>query len=304
MAKEIVPGFDDGRGNSWGQAGQAAGNQNSGRVARQEKPPGFSKHWEMNWYYVEAGKQAGPVDDPQLEQLRQLGTIQMDTLVWHEGMGDWRPFRDMMADVVPAPPPQVAAPPVALPTGSVVCVECGQVFDLNDTIPYGTVRVCAGCKPVFMQKLSEGVKVEAGVIRYAGFLIRFGAKLIDGLLLRLIIFPLSFLLGAMIGSMRPDSLSTVTLASVLGGLLGFTILMGYSVFFIGKFGATPGKMACKIKVISADGAPLSYRRAFGRFWGEVLSGCPTLFIGYLIAGFDEQRRALHDRLCNTRVIYK
>jgi uncharacterized RDD family membrane protein YckC len=26
-------------------------------------------------------------------------------------------------------------------------------------------------------------------------------------------------------------------------------------------------------------------------------------IGYIIAGFDEQKRALHDRICETRVIH-
>jgi hypothetical protein len=28
----------------------------------------------------------------------------------------------------------------------------------------------------------------------------------------------------------------------------------------------------------------------------------TLTIGYIMAGIDEQKRALHDRICNTRVV--
>jgi len=35
----------------------------------------------MNWYYVDAGQQAGPVDDAQLEELLRSGKIQSDTLV-------------------------------------------------------------------------------------------------------------------------------------------------------------------------------------------------------------------------------
>jgi uncharacterized RDD family membrane protein YckC len=27
-----------------------------------------------------------------------------------------------------------------------------------------------------------------------------------------------------------------------------------------------------------------------------------LFIGYLMAAFDDQKRALHDRICDTRVV--
>ena len=40
----------------------------------------------MNWYYVEAGQQAGPVDDAQLQELLGSGKIQQETLVWREGM--------------------------------------------------------------------------------------------------------------------------------------------------------------------------------------------------------------------------
>jgi len=86
--------------------------------------------------------------------------------------------------------------------------------------------------------------------------------------------------------------------------LVFLVLnMGYSIFFIGKYGATPGKMACKIKVITAEGGPVTYGRATGRFFAEMLSGI-ICYIGYIMVGFDEEKRALHDRICNTRVIYK
>jgi uncharacterized RDD family membrane protein YckC len=35
----------------------------------------------------------------------------------------------------------------------------------------------------------------------------------------------------------------------------------------------------------------------------IVSGI-ILLIGYIMAGFDEEKRALHDRVCDTRVIYK
>ena len=28
------------------------------------------------------------------------------------------------------------------------------------------------------------------------------------------------------------------------------------------------------------------------------------YIGYILAAFDDQKRSLHDHICNTRVIYK
>jgi uncharacterized RDD family membrane protein YckC len=91
------------------------------------------------------------------------------------------------------------------------------------------------------------------------------------------------------------------LSPVLLQLLFFALEGGYIVFFLGKYGATPGKMACKIKVVNADGSPITYSRASGRFFSEILSGL-LCGVGYLMAGFDDEKRALHDRLCNTRVI--
>jgi len=46
----------------------------------------------MDWYYVDAGQQAGPVEETQLEELSRSGKIQPDTLVWHEGMTEWQPY--------------------------------------------------------------------------------------------------------------------------------------------------------------------------------------------------------------------
>lgn len=119
----------------------------------------------MNWYYVDQGKQAGPVDDSQLAQLSAEGRIQEETLVWHEGMANWKPFRDVRAGFAPAPPPPMIAPvaspsaatAVAVAATDAVCAECRNIFPKENMIHYGNSWVCAGCKPVFMQKIAEGV---------------------------------------------------------------------------------------------------------------------------------------------------
>ncbi len=49
----------------------------------------------MTWYYVDAGQQAGPVDDSALAELVRSGKIQPDTLVWHEGMQAWSAYRNV-----------------------------------------------------------------------------------------------------------------------------------------------------------------------------------------------------------------
>ena len=61
------------------------GAQQSGSRAAQLTQP-------MNWYYVDGGRQAGPVDDAGLYALLAAGKITNETLVWREGLTDWQPF--------------------------------------------------------------------------------------------------------------------------------------------------------------------------------------------------------------------
>jgi uncharacterized RDD family membrane protein YckC len=77
----------------------------------------------------------------------------------------------------------------------------------------------------------------------------------------------------------------------------------YSMWFLGRFEATPGKMALGLKVVRADGSRITYWRGLGRHFAEMLSSF-TLLIGYLIAAWDAERRTLHDHVCDTRVVKK
>jgi len=75
----------------------------------------------------------------------------------------------------------------------------------------------------------------------------------------------------------------------------------YESVFVGRLGATPGKMALGLKVVRPDGGPISLGRAVVRYFAKVVSGI-ILMIGYIMAGFDSQKHALHDMICDTRVI--
>jgi uncharacterized RDD family membrane protein YckC len=83
--------------------------------------------------------------------------------------------------------------------------------------------------------------------------------------------------------------------------LDMGVRAAYFIYFIGKDGQTPGKKLCKIRVVNADGTQVSYAKAAGRFFGYMLSWI-ILGIGFLMAAWDDETRALHDRLCDTRVI--
>ena len=75
----------------------------------------------------------------------------------------------------------------------------------------------------------------------------------------------------------------------------------YEIVMIKKYGATVGKMAMKIRVVRPDGDSISYGRSTGRYFAKVLSGM-ILYIGYLMAFWDDEKCALHDRICQTRVV--
>lgn len=267
----------------------------------------------MNWYYVEAGQQAGPVDDAQLDELRRAGAIQPDTLIWREGMANWQAWREVKpASPGPAPlaPATELVPPVAGPApplahGEAVCAECHGVFSIADMIPYGTIRVCANCKPIFMQKLAEGATLRTGALNYAGIGARFGAVLLDGILLYVVntVLNLAAGLGLFREHVNPQAGPGAPLAVVLVFMLQMAITMSYEVVLVGRYGATLGKMACGIRVVTAEGQPVSYLRALGRYWAKQLSAL-TCMIGYLIAFWDKEKRALHDHICNTRVVNK
>lgn len=97
----------------------------------------------MHWYYADNGQQAGPVSDAELDTLIQNGKVTPETLIWHEGMADWRPCAQArMADS---------------PPGNRLCAECGRPFPKDDLIRLEEHWICADCKPIFLQKLKEGV---------------------------------------------------------------------------------------------------------------------------------------------------
>jgi uncharacterized RDD family membrane protein YckC len=187
----------------------------------------------------------------------------------------------------------------ASPVKQSLCSECGQAFAEDDMIRFAEAWVCAGCKPIFVQKLKEGVTL-AGEMEYAGFWIRVGAWFIDYIILgiasAIIYIPLTFM-G--VGSF--DEPAAFAIIQLISTILNFIIPAAYESWFVGKYAATPGKMACKLKVVMSEGGRVSFARAIGRHFAKYISGL-ILGIGYLMVGFDEQKRTLHDRICDTRVI--
>jgi uncharacterized RDD family membrane protein YckC len=153
---------------------------------------------------------------------------------------------------------------------------------------------------MYVQMLEQGSS-HPGSFRYGGFWIRVAAKIIDGLILTVINIALSFLVAMLITTTN-DPASAI-IAAAVSTFLNLVIAIALTTWFLGSFGATPGKMAVGLMVVHPDGSRITYWRAFGRYFAEILSSL-ILGIGYLMAAFDDEKRALHDRICDTRVVYK
>jgi uncharacterized RDD family membrane protein YckC len=257
----------------------------------------------MTWYYADAGRQVGPIEEIALDDLVRAGVVRDDTLVWRDGMPNWQPHSAARGvRMAPAPMPAV---PIAAGTG--FCSECGRPFPTNQLVALGNATVCAQCKPVYLQRVREGGQA-IGARRYAGFWIRFVARVLDGVIfgvvLTIIMVPLSLMLG--LGSMAnlDPSRSLAATMAILGiyALLNIGLQFAYEVYFVSKRGGTLGKLILGLRIIRVDGSMLTAGQAAGRYLAYLLNSF-TFFIGFIMAGFDSEKRALHDRICDTRVIY-
>ncbi|MDF7800631.1 RDD family protein [Pontiellaceae bacterium B1224] len=248
----------------------------------------------MQWYYIKNGEKQGPLSNADIPLLVKRGDIHDDTLVWHEKLKDWTPYGTL------PPKPAAALASAENPTGA-TCSMCGKTFDADQLIQFEGVSVCAGCKPNFIQQIKENAEVSSSsIMRYAGFWRRFLAVFIDGLVMSIFSLPANF--GFQFAMTKASEGPGFVILAIVLYLSMLLIPAIYLIWMHGRYGATLGKKAVGVKVVMSDGTPISYGRAVGRYFAYMLSGL-IMYIGYIMAGFDSEKRALHDHMCNTRVIY-
>ncbi len=166
------------------------------------------------------------------------------------------------------------------------------------------------------RRMVVDVGLEKQEKEYAGFWIRFGAYLIDGIILSIplaifmIIFSLIFI-GEIVflnptSSQFEAELSGPKVVSFLATYFIFCLvaLFGSMAYFAGfqssKMQATPGKLLFGLKVVDIQGNRITFWRGLGRYFAMILSG--IFYIGYIIAAFTEKKQALHDMIAGTYVI--
>jgi uncharacterized RDD family membrane protein YckC len=235
----------------------------------------------MDWHYVALGKAVGPIPEEELTRLAAAGQITRDTLLWHAGMAEWKEAKLVKPDLWPpmAPPAPPATPAAAPPAPGAV----------------------PGPLPL--------------AVRYGGFWIRFVARLIDWLILIFVGSAVNLVTGIGAiglgglsilhnGDFDPAELVHLIAAGFAAAMVKILLSAIYEIAFLTRFGATPGKMALGLKILKADGTRISFARATGRYFAYWLTclTAPLLWVGFWIAGIDREKRALHDFICDTRVV--
>ena len=131
---------------------------------------------------------------------------------------------------------------------------------------------------------------------HAGFWVRLAALVIDGIILYILRTIISF---SILATADPNSLLFSVWLSVI--VNSVVVLLYYVLLESGKNQATLGKMALGIRVVDQRGERITVLRAIARYFARILSTL-TLLIGYFMAGFTQNKQALHDLICSTYVI--
>ncbi len=191
----------------------------------------------------------------------------------------------------PQAPPAIAAPRVAaaLPPPSQGSSVMSNVPNTGPAAP----------PPPVWDASSGGPGAPTGATGYGGFWLRVVAYIIDAILLNIASTVISLVVGG--GSMlMPDP--TVDDIDFTGQ--GITLVIGWLYFALlesSERGATVGKMAVGLRVVTDQGKRLGFGHATGRYFAKIISAI-ILGIGFIMVAFTERKRGLHDMIAGTLVV--
>jgi uncharacterized RDD family membrane protein YckC len=176
------------------------------------------------------------------------------------------------------------------------CSRCGATFCRNCLVDIQGAPYCATCKTETILDVRSGV--ERITLQYASVWKRWGAIIIDGLITTAPLYAvfIAFVMYQAFQGKQPH-----WLMNFVGIPMLFVTMIYEGLMFQHKNGQTLGKMALKIRVVRADGSPISPGQAWGRAGLKVVFACLSIF-DYLPAFFTDERTTLHDMAAKTRVV--
>jgi uncharacterized RDD family membrane protein YckC len=139
---------------------------------------------------------------------------------------------------------------------------------------------------------------------YGGFWIRVLAAIVDGVILRIVVSPVSLIFGGLGWAGMRHGVPHVPLAIFGGGLTVIVLLFASWLYEAlmesSSYQATLGKIIFGMKVTDLNGNRISFERATGRHFAKLLS-LMILGIGYIMVGLTERKQGLHDLVAGTLV---
>ncbi|MEE8119748.1 MAG: RDD family protein [Gammaproteobacteria bacterium] len=134
--------------------------------------------------------------------------------------------------------------------------------------------------------------------RYAGFLARMLAMLVDVFIIMVL------LVLAVISMVFTGILTLGLIVPTLPAVIMEISLLILVIVLWTQFGATPGKMMLNIVIVDRDTGKLpSLGQAVIRYIGYIVSTIPFL-LGYFWVIWDDKKQGFHDKLADTVVVYK
>ncbi|QSX78810.1 RDD family protein [Agrilutibacter solisilvae] len=284
------------------------------------------------WYYSDYERNRhGPVSAADLAELHRGGQLADDTLVWHEGQLQWRPWRELKAQALAEAegrtlPVQDSAPLSAGVNPYAMAEPLTQAPAATDET--GAPGVAAQRRPVATGSaavdpyspyspprapLEANAVVRGGEVVLAGFLKRLAAATIDSLVIFIVFMVMALVaVGVGIGAAAgAESMMDPTAFGVgfFALAYGIPLLVQFAYFTLmhaSTSQATLGKMAVGIKVVGADGGRISLARSLGRFGGRMLFALVSCGVAEVISAFtsglSERKQGLHDMVASTEVV--
>lgn len=145
------------------------------------------------------------------------------------------------------------------------------------------------------QSIENSSNFASAQVKYAGFWIRFAASFVDGVIVFLMSIPLIILAFFSMGGEVENSFSV--------NILSLMISWGYHILMTDKYQATLGKRFVGIKVVKEDLGRASLGNLILRETAGKLLSQLIFFIGYIVVAFTSRKRALHDIIGGTVVVF-
>jgi uncharacterized RDD family membrane protein YckC len=259
------------------------------------------------WYYSDTQRnRLGPVAAADLALLHDNGQLAPEVLVWREGMPDWKPWREVMDEVLGRGGPARFAAPAPVDPALAAREGVNPYAMAEPRSPYAAPSAAVAMAP--------GV-VQGGRVVYAGFLKRFAASIVDSfattILSYALLIPLVMVMGvgmAGLSGLGPDASAGLGLG-MMAGIYG--VMLGVPALYFGwmqssSWQATLGKRMADVKLVRGDGSPVGFWRAALRYLAMAATFALTCGLGALASAImtavTERRQALHDLICDTVVV--